>query len=63
MLEAANAAVAKLGAGSPAKIQAYIRATYPKPDGSVGTLKGNTPENNVKILADLQKIARGELAL
>jgi hypothetical protein len=63
IIAAANAAVATIGAAGPAKIKTYIGTTYTKPDGTPGTIKLTRPEQRGALLADLQKIARGELVL
>lgn len=61
LIAAANAAAAT--GVNPGKIQAYIRENYTKADGTPGTLKGTAPDQQSRLLADLQKIARKELAL
>lgn len=60
---AANQAVATVGPGSAAKVQVYIREHFTQPDGTPGTLMKTAPAQWPALLADLQKIARKELAL
>lgn len=63
LVAAANAAAAKLGPSGPAKLKAHIAGKFTKADGTPGTLKQTRPEHQALLLADLQQIARGELAL
>lgn len=63
LIAAANAAVAKVGNGGPAKIKDYVAANYTKADGSPGTLKLTAENQRAALLDALMKIGRGEIAL
>ncbi len=63
IVAAANAAAGKLGAAGPAKIRDFIKANFKKADGTEGTLKTTAPDQQPRLLACLQQIARGELTL
>lgn len=63
IIAAANAAAGTIGPAGPAKIRDYIKANFKKADGTEGTLKTTAPDQQPRLLADLQKIARGELKL
>lgn len=60
---AANAAAAKLGGQGPAKIKAWIAASFQKADGSPGTLKLTRADQQAALLAGLQEIAQGVKAI
>lgn len=63
LIAAGNAAVAKVGVGGPDKVKKYIAEHFQKADGSPGTLKLTAENQRAKLLADLQAIGRGEIAL
>lgn len=63
LVAAANAAVAKVGAGGADKVKTYIANNFTKADGSPGSLKATAEGQRAKLLADLQKIGRGEISL
>lgn len=63
LIAAGNAAVAKVGVGGPDKVKKYIAGRFQKADGSPGTLKLTAENQRAKLLADLQAIGRGEIAL
>lgn len=63
LIAAGNAAVAKVGNGGPDKVKKYIAEHFQKADGSPGTLKLTAEPQRAKLLADLQAIGRGEIAL
>lgn len=63
LIAAGNAAVAKVGNGGPDKVKKYIAEHFHKADGSPGTLKLTAEPQRAKLLADLQAIGRGEIAL
>lgn len=63
LVAAGNAAVAKVGVGGPDKVKKYIAGHFQKADGSPGTLKLTAEPQRAKLLADLQAIGRGEIAL
>lgn len=63
LIAAGNAAVAKVGNGGPDKVKKYIAEKFQKADGSPGTLKLTAENQRAKLLADLQAIGRGEIAL
>jgi hypothetical protein len=63
LIAAGNAAVSKVGNGGPDKVKKYIAEHFQKADGSPGTLKLTAEPQRAKLLADLQAIGRGEIAL
>lgn len=63
LIAAANVATAKVGVGGPDKVKAYIAKIFRKADGSPGTLKLTAEGDRARLLSDLQKIGRGEIAL
>lgn len=63
LIAAANVATAKVGVGGPDKVKAYIAKNFKKADGSPGTLKLTAEGDRARLLSDLQKIGRGEIAL
>ncbi len=63
LIAAGNAAVAKVGVGGPDKVKKYIAENFQKADGSPGTLKLTAENQRAKLLAALQSIGRGDIAL
>lgn len=63
LIAAANTATGKVGNGGPDKVKTYIANNFKKADGSPGTLKTTAEGDRARLLSDLQKIGRGEIAL
>lgn len=63
LVAAANSAVVAVGASGAARVKAFVAANFQKEDGSPGTLKGVKDSQKAALLAGLQRIAAGQLAL